>query len=236
MNSSLIRSRLSALLLPLAAAAVVAVSTATPARAANGVPEVLSPQATAYGKTYAEWSAAWWQWFFALPVQGHPAIDPNADVAAGQSGNVWFLAAPFGTQERSITVPAGKALFIPLVNVDSSSLEEPPFFGATAQEQLAVATGFASYMTDLSFSVDGKSLSNLGDFYVTSAQFGFTAPSPWIFGATGGSGTATGVGYFVLLHPLSAGTHTIHYTGAFKFSEAPEDYIGVDATYHVTVK
>jgi hypothetical protein len=71
---------------------------------------------------------------------------------------------------------------------------------------------------------------------VTSPQFGFTAPSPWIFGATGGTGTATGVGYFVMLATLSVGTHTIHYTGAFKFSEAPEDYIAVDMTYHVTVK
>ena len=58
----------------------------------------------------------------------------------------------------------------------------------------------------------------------------------WIFGATGGEGTATGVGYFVMLLPLSAGTHIIHYTGAFKFSDAPEDYIGVDMTYHVTVQ
>ena len=79
-------------------------------------------------------------------------------------------------------------------------------------------------------------MGNIGDFRVTSPQFGFTAPSPWIFGATGGTGTATGVGYFVMLAPLTVGTHTIHYTGAFKFSEAPEDYISVNMTYHVTVK
>jgi hypothetical protein len=44
------------------------------------------------------------------------------------------------------------------------------------------------------------------------------------------------VGYFVMVAPLSVGTHIIHYTGAFKFSEAPEDYLLVDLTYHVTVK
>ena len=101
---------------------------------------------------------------------------------------------------------------------------------------ITIATGFADYITDLSFTVDGSAVKNIQDFRVTSPQFSFTAPSPWIFGDTGGTGKATGVGYFVMLAPLSAGQHTIHYTGAFKFSDAPEDYIAVDMTYHVTVK
>jgi len=135
-----------------------------------------------------------------------------------------------------VTIPAGTSLFISLINVDSSTLEEPPFFGATAADQLAIANGFAEFITDLSFTVDGKAVDNIGDFRITSPQFAFTAPSPWLFGATGGTGTATGVGYFVMLAPLSGGTHTIHYTGAFKFSEAPEDFFGVDMTYKVTVQ
>lgn len=189
------------------------------------------------GQSYAEWSAAWWQWLFSLPVDGNPGTDsPDFDVTAGQSGHTWFLAGPFGTVERHVTIPAGTSLFVALVNVDASSLEEPPFYGATAADQLTIANGFADYITDLSFSVDGASVDNIEAFRVTSPQFSFTAPTPWIFGATGGDGTATGVGYFVMLPPLSAGTHTIHYTGAFKFSDAPEDYIGVDMTYHVTVE
>jgi len=199
-------------------------------------PGVLPPGSNPHGHSYAEWSAAYWQWLFALPVDGHPGIDnPDFDVTDGQSGRVWFLTGPFGTVERNITIPTGTSLFISLVNVDSSTLEEPPFYGATAADQLAIANGFAEFITDLSFTVDNKPVDNIGDFRVTSPQFSFTAPTPWIFGATGGTGTATGVGYFVMLAPLSVGTHTIHYTGAFKFSDAPEDYIGVDMTYYVTV-
>ena len=195
------------------------------------------PNAKYQGQSYAEWSAAWWQWLFSLPVDGNPGTDsPDFDVTAGQSGHTWFLAGPFGTVERHVTIPAGTSLFVALVNVDASSLEEPPFYGATAADQLAIANGFAEYITDLSFSVDGDPVKNIENFRVTSPQFSFTAPTPWIFGATGGTGTATGVGYFVMLPPLSAGTHIIHYTGAFKFSEAPEDYIGMDVTYHVTVE
>lgn len=197
---------------------------------------VLPPQSSPYGRSYAQWSAAYWQWLFALPVDGHPGTDsPDFDVTEGQSGHVWFLTGPFGTVERNVTIPTGTSLFIALINVDSSTLEEPPFYGATAADQLAIANGFADFITDLSFRVDGKAVRNIDDFRVTSPQFTFTAPSPWIFGETGGTGMATGVGYFVMLEPLSVGRHTIHYTGAFKFSDAPEDYISVDMTYHVTV-
>lgn len=198
---------------------------------------VIPPHSQAYGQSYSEWSANWWQWMFSLPLNGHPSTDSaDFDVTAGQTGKVWFLSGPFGTTERSITIPAGTSLFVTLVSVDASSLEEPPFYGETEAEQLAIANEFASYMTDLSFSVDGKSVENIEDFFVTSPQFSFSAPTPWIFGATGGFGTAVGVGYYVMLSPLSVGEHTIHYTGAFKFSDAPEDYLGVDMTYHVTVK
>jgi hypothetical protein len=198
---------------------------------------VLPPNSKSFGKSYAQWSAAYWQWLFALPADSNPAIDsPAFDVTAGQSGHVWFLTGPFGTVERNVRIPAGTALYIALVNVESSSLEEPPFYGATAEDQLAIATGFADYITDLTFTVDGKSINNIGDFRVTSPQFSFTAPTPWIFGDIGGTGTSVGVGYFMMLAPLSVGQHTIHYTGAFKFSDAPEDYFGVDMTYHVTVK
>jgi hypothetical protein len=223
------------LAMPLIVAAGLALD-ALCASAANA-PKVLPHNSSSHGKSYAEWSAAYWQWLFSLPVDGHPGTDsPDFNVTDGQSGNVWFLTGPFGTVERNITISAGTSLFVALINVDSSTLEEPPFYGATAADQLAIANAFADYMTDLSFTVDGKSIANIDDFRVTSPQFDFSAPSPWIFGATGGTGTATGVGYFVMLAPLSVGTHTIHYTGAFKFSEAPEDYIAVDMTYHVTVK
>ncbi|HUR46923.1 MAG TPA: hypothetical protein VMZ27_13680 [Candidatus Saccharimonadales bacterium] len=205
--------------------------------AAASVPKVLPPVSKPYGQSYAEWSAAYWQWLFGQPLASNAGLDtPHFDVTDGQSGRVWFLTGPFGTIERSVTIPAGTSLFVSLLNVDGSTLEEAPFYGATAADQLAIANGFADYITDLSFTVDGQSVPNMGAFRVTSPQFNFTAPSPWLFGATGGTGQATGVGYFVMLAPLSVGTHTIHYTGAFKFSDAPEDYIGVNMTYHVTVR
>ena len=205
------------------------------ASALNGA--VLSPGSKPYGKTYAQWSAAWWQWALALPVENHPFIDiADIDVAAGQSGNVWFLASPFGTVEGTVTIPAGKALFIGMINIEASSLETPPFYGATEAEQRAIANSFADLIVNVSCSIDGNTVPSIDRFRVESPQFEFTAPTPWIFGPTGGTGTSVADGYYVMVAPLSAGQHTIQYSGAFRFSETPGDEAVIDTTYHVTVK
>src|SRR5580765_3253559 len=77
---------------------------------------VVPPGSTYKGKTYAEWSANYWQWYMGLPVQdsdGNPLPAPNYDVRFHQAGEVWFLGAP-GTAERIVSIPAGKALFVGL--------------------------------------------------------------------------------------------------------------------------
>ncbi len=226
-------------MLALLATAALFLTASSPVLAGGrGNPGVLPPQSHPYGQSYAEWSAAYWQWAFALPVEGHPSIDsPDFDVTDGQSGPVWFLASPLGAPVvRDITIPSSKALFIALINVEASSLEEPPFYGATAAEQQAIATSFADAIVDVACEIDGKSVKNIDQYRVLSPQFTFTAPTPWIFGATGGTGTSVGDGYYVMVAPLSVGTHTIHFTGAFKFGDAPEDLIPADVTYNVTVK
>jgi len=55
------------------------------------------------------------------------------------------------------------------------------------------------------------------DYRFESPQFEFLAPTPWIFGDTGGLGTAVGDGYYFMLAPLSAGRHVIEYGGTFHF-------------------
>ena len=66
------------------AVVVIFVGAAGAIQAAN--PGVLPPHSNPYGKSYAEWSANWWQWFLEQPVVGGPT-DPNFDIRAGQTGN-----------------------------------------------------------------------------------------------------------------------------------------------------
>src|SRR6266446_2679795 len=81
----------------LAIASVLLLASLAPVHAQQ-TPKVIPRKAAPYGQSYGEWSAQWWRWGLTQPVQGHPFIDSLAfDVAAGQSGEVRFLGAPFGT-------------------------------------------------------------------------------------------------------------------------------------------
>ena len=74
---------------------------------------ILPPGASAFGHTYGEWTALYWQWVLAQPTPTNPQLDPTGAFAGvAQSGPVWFLAGTFGSSvERNITIPAGKAIF-----------------------------------------------------------------------------------------------------------------------------
>jgi hypothetical protein len=154
-------------------------------------------------------------------MKGHPFLDtPEYDFAARQSGKVWFWSAPDGPITRHVTMPEGTALFLTIRDAEVSSLEEPPFFGATEQEQREGANWLADHIVDVSVTIDGVPVKNLQDYRFDTPQFEFDAPTPWIFGAPGapgGHGTSVGDGYFLLLKPLSRGTHTIEYSGTFHF-------------------
>jgi hypothetical protein len=184
---------------------------------------VFAPGAHPYGNSYGEWVAAFWQYALGRPLEGHPFVDsPEYDFAAGQSGRVWFWSAPDSAADgsplvREVSIPKGTALFLTIRDVEVSSLEEPPFFGANEAEQREGADFFADRIVDLSVSIDGVPVENVEDYRFSSPQFGFTAPTPWIFGATGGAGTAVGDGYYMMIKPLPVGTHTIEYAGTYHF-------------------
>jgi hypothetical protein len=207
---------------------------------ATGGAGVLPPGSHAFGHSYAEWSARWWQWGLSLPAAGHPFFGCPADCAAGQSGQVWFLAGGPQT-ECSCTVPRGTALFFPLFDAECSTLETDPLFhGDTEAQQRACARFWADHIVPSSLfcEIDGVPVVDPARFRFSSPQFAFTAPTPWIFGDVGGAGTSVGDGYYILLRPLPAGRHTIHFGGAAHFSVAAGDPFdadqAIDSTFHVT--
>jgi hypothetical protein len=154
---------------------------------------------------------------------------------------VWFLAGPFGTIERTGTIPAGKALYITLLNVECSSLEsvDSGFHGDTAKEQRGCAKYWADHIINVFCEIDDKPVKRISSYRVTSPQFSFTAPTPWLFGDVGGTGTSVGEGYYVFVGPLATGQHTIHYGGAFHFTLAEDGFdadLPLDMTYQLTVE
>jgi hypothetical protein len=226
-----------------------------PSVIANNDPQarVITPDSVAYGRTYSEWSAAWWQWTFSIPVASHPLFD-NGDCSIGQSGPVWFLGGKFcqtggvctGAATRSCSVPAGEALFFPILNVEDSAPEEPafgcgdsfpPLTGGTIAEMRKCAGSFVDGTNHLEADVDGKAIRHLKtEFRVPSVEFEVTWPSDNVLNAIGEGPYAAGTyspvvddGIYVMLPPLSAGSHTLHFKGSFAngFTE--------DITYNLVV-
>jgi hypothetical protein len=206
---------------------------------------VFAPGDRAFGKSLADWAAEFWKWGLRYPVAGHPFTeDPSFDFAARQSGSVWFWGAPNVVGfTRNVRIPAGKAILLSMLDVEASTLEEPPFYGATAQEQAAIAKFYADRIGigDLFLTIDGEPVDDLAAYRTASPQVTVKVPTPWIFGETGGKGTSSGDGYYVLIKPLPPGTHTIHYGGVFHFQagdfgEGSEPFdLPKDVTIELTV-
>lgn len=188
----------------------------------NENPGVLPPNSNFDGHSYAEWSEAWWEWF----IPQTSSSNALTDCSQGQTGQVWFLEAGGST----CNVPAGVALFFPIVDAECSNLEDPPFHGNTAAERSACAKALIDTTTNLAAEIDGVQVRNLTLYRVQSSDFNFTAPPDNLNGIPPGSGQSTADGYYLLLAPLSAGQHTIHFTGTF-----PAFNFTIDTTYHLTV-
>ncbi len=197
---------------------------------------VLPANSTFAGKNYTDWSIAWWQWAMGLPVTSlagavHPFIDsPRFDITEGQSGPVWFLAAPGGVNSRTSRIPEGKALNFALATSEWSDLEGFP----TEASQRTEASVWGDHAINPFCVIDGKAVTGLGSYRVGSPQFSFTAPSPWIFGDVGGTGMTVADGLHILLAPLPAGRHTIHYGSQVHFAVAAGDAFDYDGFYDQT--
>jgi hypothetical protein len=144
------------------------------------------------------------------------------------------VGAPDGYTTRAVTLPAGKALFLTIRDVETSSLEEPPFYGATEEEQRASSNWFADHIVEVYCEINGVPVPNLWDYRVESPQFEFTAPTPWIWGATGGKATAVSDGYFVMVE-LPKGHHTIHFGGTYHFDAGELLDVPIDLPHDVTL-
>lgn len=96
----------------------------------NPNPRLHPPCSKPYGKTAGQWSEAWWQWLYSIPLETNPQLagmvaspsDPavEVDCSVGQSGPVWFLAANFGgvaKRKCKDPIPQGVSIFFPVSNI-----------------------------------------------------------------------------------------------------------------------
>ncbi|HEX5111210.1 MAG TPA: hypothetical protein VFV79_00070 [Saprospiraceae bacterium] len=195
------------------------------------------------GKSYAEWSSEWWIHVLGSDCTTNPIPDlTGANTAINQSGPVYFLfGTPGGNATRTATIPAGKPVLFPLVNIYwqedcPSPIGNGPEPSQTLQEFLTASCAFFTDQAgDLSASLDGVEFSNLSNYRATSDLFTYTG-NPDLGSCFDGCinglpQQAVTDGYWLMLKPLSPGSHTLHFTGGY-----PDLDFLVDVTYELTVE
>jgi hypothetical protein len=208
--------------------------------APNTNPGILPIHSKPNGKTYGEWTAAWWQWALAIPEASNPLVDPAPQFAAlNQNGPVWFLAGTFGgSLERSITIPTGKSIFMPIHNwIFGSGVFDcdPTVPGVTCDvpELRSKAAAAATGAEVVEAWIDGNPVNNIRDYRAISPEpFSVTFPAGAVFGIPAGTYYPQVTdGYWLMLAPLKAGAHTIRV-------HAVNTGAGLDYTaiYHLTIR
>lgn len=200
----------------------------------NANPGIIKVQANAYGKSYGEWAAAWWTWALETPASINPVSDSTGEFChINQSGPVWFLAGNFGgTTVRQCTIPAGKALFFPIVN---------SFYGFLPFEEvdLQLARDYNQQQIDsasnLACEIDGVPVANLAAYREQSSIFRVVLPEDNVFGVPEWGGLAVDStvdeGIYLLVTPLRSGSHTVHIHACMNNCG-----FELDVTYHLTVQ
>jgi hypothetical protein len=233
---------------PALAAATLALLVATlPAQAAGRNPNagILPVDSNPYGKSYGEWSGAWWRWAYSIPADVNPVSDTTGEFAAvGQSGPVWFLAGNFGgTTVRTATAPAGKGLFFPIINtlwINIPELGDDPWSDEQRAFARSVIAPFVDNAFDLSCTIDGVTVANIESYRAVTpdgSEYFVTLPEGNITGgflAPGTYGPCVDDGIYLMLAPLKPGLHTIRITAASAGSALGD--FALDVTYNLTVK
>lgn len=218
--------------------AVILVLMAVAPTASAVAPTVLQPDKTYAGKSYSEWSAAWWQWAAGISKPSPAGDSLGVNCAIGQNGPVWYLVGTFGelgtvTTPRCV-VPAGKAILVPIINAECSTVERD----GTADAALrACAVALIDHVSQARLTVDGVPLINND---AKAAKFRFQSPTFTItfapqngFGVKPpGTGMSVADGYWALLPPLPAGLHEIDFSAVYTDGATS---FGVNVHYAVTV-
>ena len=212
------------------------------AAAATNPLNIFPPGSKPYGLSYSEHIQNFWRWILAIPAKDNPRNDVTGErCATGQSNtSTIFYLSPNngGKSERTCEVPVGKALFIPVMQVEFSDLEAP---GATVKELSDSAKKDQDSVNSLYLKIDDKEYmyDDLIKYRTHTGAFETTWPDNAIFGVVkGGNSTAVADGFYILTEPLAKGNHTIHFKSSLICSDpdcADPNFVQ-DINYNIIAK
>jgi hypothetical protein len=174
------------------------------------------PGSKPYGLPYDKHIENFWKWTLGIPAKDNPINDPTGEkCATGQlntNSSVFYLAFNNGgISERTCKVPAGKGLFIPVMQVELSDKDTP---GATVEELKLSAKTDQDSVNSLYLKIGDKeyNFEDLRKYRTDTDGFDVDYADNGIFGIVeGGPTKAVADGYYIMTDPLPKGNHTVHY-------------------------
>lgn len=170
-------------------------------------PDTFLKGSTPYGESYEDWITKWWQWNIQIPKEQHPVVNPElTKCPVGESGNVSFLTHSLqGKTDYSCTIPAGKAIMIPISTGECTSDEAG---SSVPADMIKCATEGDKYLT-FDVTVDGVRLNGLDQNYAIPDIFNMTVLENNFLDLNPGQWQAGSGGYFAFLKPLPVGNHEV---------------------------
>lgn len=194
------------------------------------------------GQTYGRWAAQWWQWALGIPDAVNPLLDTTGEhCAQRQVDKVWFLAGSISSDPviRACEVPAGKSLFLPLINnFYGAFLNDSP---KTRTEEFVRAAGSCTEPAEISVWIDGFKVPKPTRFFTgrsgsLSPLFNVQLPPGNLFGVDDTVvpelvlSPSAEQGYYLFVRPLPPGQHTIRWVATGCLQDSLQNI-----TYHLTI-
>jgi hypothetical protein len=184
---------------------------------------IFPPESNPYGLSYSEHVQNFWRWILEIPAKDSPRNDATGErcsISQPNTSSIFYLSPNSGGKsERICEVPVGKALFIPIMQVEYSDLE---LLGASVEQLSASAKKDQDSVNSLYLKIDDREYKydELIKYRTHTDGFDTTWPDNALFGVVkGGNSTVVADGFYVLTEPLAKGNHTIHFKSSLICSD-----------------
>jgi len=166
----------------------------------------LPPNAHPLGHSITELATAWNVWAFGSAADVNPLLAVRCEQSS-LDPRIWFMPVSLGGEwENTCDVPQGSFLVLNPGGSECSNVEPEPFFGADEADLLACVDETFPLLTYVELTYNGKTVTNLDQYIVTTPLTNLPANN--LLSAS--PALSRDKGYFMVLHPMSRGTHTLH--------------------------
>lgn len=181
---------------------------------------------------YKDWIVRWWQWNVGIPTSQHPRDNYTAEkCTVNQNGSVWFIPDILtGKEERTCTIPEGKAILVPLITGECDTSESQ-----SSDAEIRQCSTAGDEYGAISATLDGQKIENLDSYRTATDFFNITYVKNNIFDVPAGTYRGVADGFFVFLKPLPVGNHVLEVKSSVTNPTTPSYNFGSEAKYNLII-